>query len=130
MLFLEGNSALFKTALCLLGFHKEKLLQESGFENIMAYLKTNLPQMEDKQVHQVVNEVSSVRLRICSNISLTYDKPTTTKRNCTSILFNYPSAVFGYQYCFMTKEHEILGKIKLVHKIIRSQPKSTKSLRI
>ena len=57
MLFLEGISALFKAALSLLSAHKEKLMQEVGFENIMGYLKNNLPLMDDAQAQSVINEV-------------------------------------------------------------------------
>jgi len=57
MLFLEGSSALFKAALCLLGVHKENLLQVSGEENLTRYLKDDLPHMEDEQVDRVISEV-------------------------------------------------------------------------
>ena len=57
MLFLEGRSALFKAALCLLGCHKEMLLQQEGFENIMSYFKNSLPDMSNKMADAVINEV-------------------------------------------------------------------------
>ena len=68
MLFLEGSSALLKTALCLLGTHKEKLMKENGFESVMMYLKTNLPHMEADQFNQVISEVRRTSVfHICVN---------------------------------------------------------------
>ena len=57
LLFLEGIPALFKTALCLLSFHKNNLLKEVGFENIISYLKNSLLKMEKQEMVHIINEV-------------------------------------------------------------------------
>ena len=57
LLFLEGQPALFKAALCLLTYHKESLLNEHGFENILSYVKDKLPKMEEEDTQTILKEV-------------------------------------------------------------------------
>nr|CAB3266830.1 TBC1 domain family member 1 [Phallusia mammillata] len=56
LLFLEGKSALFKAALCLLNHHKHKILKEDTFEGIVCYLKNQLPNMETSEVQEILKE--------------------------------------------------------------------------
>ena len=61
LLFLEGTSALFKAALCLLSHHKKNILEEDGFESVVGYLKDKLPDMDDSSVKQVLSEVRKLQ---------------------------------------------------------------------
>ncbi|CAK8684311.1 unnamed protein product [Clavelina lepadiformis] len=62
LLFLEGTSALFKAALCLLSHHKKNILEEDGFESVVGYLKDKLPDMDDSSVKQVLSEIFDLNI--------------------------------------------------------------------
>lgn len=57
LLFLEGKTALFKVALCLLSCHKQKILEQDGFETIVYYLKSELPRIDDDAIDEVLCKV-------------------------------------------------------------------------
>jgi len=59
LIFLQGKEVVLKMALVLLGNHKELIKQCMGFESIVEFLKTTLPEMGIIQLERVINEVVS-----------------------------------------------------------------------
>ena len=57
LIFLQGKEVVLKMALVLLGNHKELIKQCIGFESIVEFLKTDLPEMGIIQLERVINEV-------------------------------------------------------------------------
>lgn len=57
LIFLQGKEVVLKMALVLLGNHKELIKQCIGFELIVEFLKTTLPEMGIIQLERVINEV-------------------------------------------------------------------------
>jgi len=57
LIFLQGKVVVLKMALVLLGNHKELIKQCIGFESIVEFLKTTLPEMGIIQLERVINEV-------------------------------------------------------------------------
>jgi len=57
LIFLQGKEVVLKMALVLLGNHKELIKQCIGFESIVEFLKTTLPEMGIIQLERVINEV-------------------------------------------------------------------------
>ncbi|XP_028135973.1 TBC1 domain family member 1 isoform X2 [Diabrotica virgifera virgifera] len=57
LIFLEGPEVIFRVALALLIFHKEKLLQCDSFEEIMNYLKEQLPNIDKITLDKIMKEV-------------------------------------------------------------------------
>jgi len=58
LIFLQGIDVVLKVALALLGNHKELIKQCIGFETIVEFLKSTLPEMGIIQMERVINEVS------------------------------------------------------------------------
>jgi len=58
LIFLQGKEVVLKMALVLLANHKELIKQCIGFESIVEFLKTTLPEMGIIQLERVINEVS------------------------------------------------------------------------
>ena len=59
LIFLQGIEVVLKVALALLGNHKELIKQCIGFESVVEFLKSTLPEMGIIQMERVINEVSS-----------------------------------------------------------------------
>ena len=57
LIFLQGKEVVLKMALVLLGNHKELIKQCVGFESIVEFLKTTLPDMGIIQLERVITEV-------------------------------------------------------------------------
>ncbi|XP_072388131.1 TBC1 domain family member 1-like isoform X2 [Diabrotica undecimpunctata] len=57
LIFLEGPEVIFRVALALLIFHKEKLLLCDSFEEIMNYLKEQLPNIDKITLDKIMKEV-------------------------------------------------------------------------
>ena len=57
LIFLQGKEVVLKMALVLLGNHKELIKQYIGFESIVEFLKTTLPEMGIIQLERIINEV-------------------------------------------------------------------------
>jgi len=57
LIFLQGKDVVLKMAMVLLGNHKELIKQCIGFESIVEFLKTTLPEMGIIQLERVINEV-------------------------------------------------------------------------
>ncbi|CAG9815139.1 unnamed protein product [Phaedon cochleariae] len=57
LLFMEGPDVIFRVALALLSYHKEKLLLCDSFEEIMNYLKVQLPNIDKSIMDKIMKEV-------------------------------------------------------------------------
>ena len=57
LIFLQGTEVIYKVALVLLGNHKELIMQCNGFETIVEFLKTTLPEMGIIQMERIINQV-------------------------------------------------------------------------
>jgi hypothetical protein len=60
LIFLQGIEVVLKVALALLGNHKELIKQCIGFESVVEFLKSTLPEMGIIQMERVINEVRSL----------------------------------------------------------------------
>lgn len=58
LLFLENTDVIFRVALALLSHHKEVLLKCDSFEEIMNYLKINLPAIDKVTLDKIMKQVS------------------------------------------------------------------------
>lgn len=58
LIFLENTDVIFRVALALLTYHKDKLLACDGFEEIMNYLKTKLPAIDKPTLDKIMKQVS------------------------------------------------------------------------
>lgn len=57
LIFLENTDVIFRVALALLSYHKDKLLACDGFEEIMNYLKTKVPAIDKLMLDKIMKEV-------------------------------------------------------------------------
>lgn len=57
LIFLRGCEVVIKVAVVLLGNHKELIKQCDGFESVVEFLKTTLPEMSTIQMERIVNQV-------------------------------------------------------------------------
>ena len=57
MIFVQGDVALFKIALQLLGNHRALIVQCNSFEETVDFLKTTLPVMVQVQMERIINQV-------------------------------------------------------------------------
>jgi hypothetical protein len=57
LIFFQGIEVVLKVALALLGNHKELIKQCIGFESVVEFLKSTLPEMGIIQMERVINEV-------------------------------------------------------------------------
>ncbi|XP_034431150.1 TBC1 domain family member 4 isoform X2 [Hippoglossus hippoglossus] len=55
--FAQGTEAIFKVALCLLSSHEGEIVECDGFESIVDYLKTTLPNLSQTQMEQTIAKV-------------------------------------------------------------------------
>ncbi|XP_053295310.1 TBC1 domain family member 4 isoform X2 [Pleuronectes platessa] len=55
--FAQGTEAIFKVALCLLSSHEGEIVECDGFESIVDYLKTTLPNLTQTQMEQTIAKV-------------------------------------------------------------------------
>lgn len=58
LIFLENTDVIFRVALALLTYHKDKLLACDGFEEIMNYLKTKVPAFDKVTLDKIMKQVS------------------------------------------------------------------------
>ncbi|CAH0549568.1 unnamed protein product [Brassicogethes aeneus] len=63
LLFLENPDVIFRVALALLTYHKQKLLQCDSFEGIMNYLKTQLPLIDKPTLDKTMKQVYTTDIR-------------------------------------------------------------------
>ncbi|XP_049824909.1 TBC1 domain family member 1 isoform X2 [Aethina tumida] len=63
LLFLENPDVIFRVALSLLSYHKQKLLQCDSFEEIMNYLKMQLPQIDKPMLDKIMKQVYTTDIR-------------------------------------------------------------------
>ncbi|XP_057670519.1 TBC1 domain family member 1 isoform X1 [Diorhabda carinulata] len=59
LIFLEGPDVIFRVALSLLTIHRENLLVCDSFEEIMNYLKVQLPNIDKSSLEKIMKEVYS-----------------------------------------------------------------------
>ncbi|VEN42372.1 unnamed protein product [Callosobruchus maculatus] len=57
LIFLEGADVIFRIALALLTYHKDKLLHCDSFEEIMNYLKEEFPNIEKPTLEKLMKQV-------------------------------------------------------------------------
>ncbi|CAH1987487.1 unnamed protein product [Acanthoscelides obtectus] len=57
LIFLEGSDVVFRVALALLTYHKEKLMHCDSFEEIMNYLKEQLPNIDKTTLEKIMKQV-------------------------------------------------------------------------
>ncbi|KAJ8956370.1 hypothetical protein NQ318_015108 [Aromia moschata] len=62
LMFLEGPDVVFRVALALLSFHKEKLLICDSFEEIMNYLKIQVPNIDKPTLDKIMKQVYTTDL--------------------------------------------------------------------
>ncbi|XP_069389780.1 TBC1 domain family member 4 isoform X2 [Paralichthys olivaceus] len=55
--FAQGTEVIFKVALCLLSSHEGEIVECDGFESIVDYLKTTLPNLTQTQMEQTIAKV-------------------------------------------------------------------------
>lgn len=70
MMFIEGPEVLFRVALSLLSFHKDGLLKCDGFELVMEYLKTALPEINKDIMDKIMKQVNKNLLFVFPSSSL------------------------------------------------------------
>lgn len=58
LMFLEGPDVIFRVALALLSYHKEKLLLCDSFEEIMNYLKGQVPNIDKPILDKIMKQAS------------------------------------------------------------------------
>ncbi|KAJ8980381.1 hypothetical protein NQ317_009375 [Molorchus minor] len=57
LMFFEGPEVIFRVALALLTYHKEKLLQCDSFEEIMNYLKVEVPNIDKPTLDNIMKQI-------------------------------------------------------------------------
>ncbi|XP_055375031.1 TBC1 domain family member 4 isoform X2 [Condylostylus longicornis] len=62
LLFLESPEVIFKAAIALLTVHKEEILARDNFEEIMDYLKTVVPKIDENYMNQIMKVVFSMEI--------------------------------------------------------------------
>lgn len=55
---MENSNVIFKVALALLTYHKERLLKCDNFEEIMSYLKTTMTAIDGYALEKIMKQVS------------------------------------------------------------------------
>lgn len=60
LVFLESSDVIFKFAIALLTVHNEQLLARNNFEEIMDYLKSTVPKIEEHCMEQIIKIVFSL----------------------------------------------------------------------
>jgi len=68
LIFLQGKEVVLKMGLVLLANHKELIKQCIGFESIVEFLKTTLPEMGIIQLERVINEVGPFLCNLSSDL--------------------------------------------------------------
>lgn len=58
-MFLEGPDVIFRVALALLSYHKDKLLLCDSFEEIMNFLKIQVPNIDKPILDKIMKQVHS-----------------------------------------------------------------------
>lgn len=67
-MFLEGPDVIFRVALALLSYHRDKLLLCDSFEEIMNYLKVQIPNIDKPILDKIMKQVNSsvmLHVKIC-----------------------------------------------------------------
>lgn len=59
MMFAQGMEAIFKVALNILGSHSDRLLRCENFEELIEYIKDDLPKMTYVELEKVILQVSA-----------------------------------------------------------------------
>ena len=107
LIFLQGKEVVLKMALVLLGNHKELIKQCIGFESIVEFLKTTLPEMGIIQLERVINEVNKFSCQMLSaycNVLLLFVGPSAIGLciNCPPVIMAAATSLFKVK-CALTR---------------------------
>lgn len=62
LLLFASNEVIFRVVIAILEVHKSELLKLDGFEDIMEYLKTVIPKIDESQMTQILNRVYEMNI--------------------------------------------------------------------
>lgn len=62
IVFVDGMSAIFKVALCLITKHKDMLLQLDDFEDLVNYIKNDVPQSDSQTLMEVIDSAMTMSI--------------------------------------------------------------------
>lgn len=62
MVFVDGISAIFKVALCLISKHKGMILQLDDFEDLVNYIKNDVPQSDSQTLMNVIDTAMMISI--------------------------------------------------------------------